>query len=95
MAFEGALGKRRGSAAAKKAAYRACRSFCPNADEQCTVRVTIRETTKQSACKEYHYEAIRQPAKETKKVQFGGAREAVPTTFKYDMKMRSLKKVDG
>ena len=82
-------------AAAKKAAYKACKAFSPDPNEICTVKVELREITKNSAGKLYTYEATRQPAKEVKEISFAaGAAEngnaPVPTVFKYDMKMRSL-----
>lgn len=75
--------------AARKAANQACKAIYGN--EDCTIEISIKETTKNGSSKEYPYEATRKLNE--KDVQFTGQEGGgVKIPFKYSMTLKSLKK---
>lgn len=72
--------------AARKAANQACKSLYEK--ENCTVEITIKETTKNHPSKEYSYQATRTHG--TKDVNFKESGVKIP--FEFSMLLKSLKK---
>jgi len=74
--------------AARKAANQACRTF---GEDECTIQIHIRETSKNSSKKEYKYFATRSLVGE-KGVDFKTkVGEKVKVPFKYSMQLKSMK----
>jgi hypothetical protein len=75
--------------AARKAANQACKTLYGDEDN-CSIDITIKETSRNHSGKEYSYRATR--TLNTKDVPFKGTSGQVNIPFKYAMKLNSLKK---
>ncbi|RKO94842.1 hypothetical protein BDK51DRAFT_34349 [Blyttiomyces helicus] len=87
---DGKFSSKTPAGAARKAAYKACKTLYKD-DDDCEIKVVIKEVTKgTTSSKLYSYKASRTLA--TKDVDFKGATSGVKIPFKFAMNLKSLKK---